>query len=144
MDELKNGRTDDSIKYLEHARDLERIYNTLNDLRKDSGKDGTKIPIDCKAFISLVRQHVGDGNFFVYSNENGMQDFKAASDARDHCELILNDMRQDAGENGEWDPDVKSLCWGIVFGRAKDSSHCVGSIADGNVQEAEDYEIREM
>lgn len=140
MESLKNGRIDESIKYLEHARDLERIYEIIDKSHKDSGKNGTETLIDPGAFISLVRQHTKDGNFFVYSHENGMQDFKTASDARDHCELILNEMRQDAGDTGSWDEDVKSLQWGIVFGRAVDASKCVGGVTE----EMEDYEMREM
>lgn len=125
------GRTKEAIGYLQHINELEKL-----DAIFQYGSSKYDTIIDGECFASLVRQHVNGANFFVYDNDGGMTDHTSADEARKEAEKRLEGFREVNNECGEWG-DVKSLCWGIIFGRATESVQSCGDTY-------EEYVVHEM
>lgn len=54
--------------------------------------------------------------FFTYSNCCGVSFFGTEQEARDSCEELLAEYREDANRDGEYHDDVNSIVWGRVLG----------------------------
>lgn len=98
-------------------RGLDAIYEQISHKIANSSRSNTII--DAESFISLVRQHINGAHFFVYDNDGGMTNHETADEARACAESVLQEIREGWDDTGEWGA-APSLCWGIIFGKAKE------------------------
>lgn len=117
IEAANSGRVGEAIELLQHVRDLDAIYEQIS--HKISNSSRSNAIIDAESFVSLVRQHVSGAHFFVYDNDGGMTDHETADEARACAENVLQEIREGWNDTGEWG-EAPSLCWGIIFGKAKE------------------------
>ncbi len=140
LEMVRNERTKDAQRILAHIAELEALDAAIS---KGYGASKYDTKIDGACFASLIRQHVEGAHFFVYDNEGGMIDFESSTKARECAEGVLRDMRDGWNEGGDWG-SAKSLCWGIILGRALEVRKDSGGDTAVPFNEWTEYELTEM